>query len=212
MDIHCQTGLAGRVTSLANGLAVGGTVDFWWRQNAACPFPHAFFFPHGIAGVTFHADQRGSWMTRIDGKTCDCYRPGDAAADAAYAVIIAAMTGQACHAPELAISARFFRHPAENAASLAHAAARFAVEIGAAAVFLMADSRRAPMTRILEAAGIKIILPRSAELTTDLDRQSMTTFPGDWKTLLAAKSIITHSAPTGLLHPAMAAGTPIHRV
>lgn len=209
MKIHCQTGLAGRVTAIANGLALAGEIDFHWRQNEACPFPHHYFFPNGISGVTFIDEADIVWMTRMNGKTCDHYQPH---VPAPYARIMEAMTGEATHKPRIAVFGRFFRHPLASPIALAHGAAAHAEAIGADRVFLMADAHRATITKIIESAGIEVIQPKSAELRHDLDRSVMRDFIDDWKTLAAAEEIVTHQQPSGMLHPAMAAGVPIHRI
>jgi hypothetical protein len=211
MIIHCHTGLAGRVTAIANGLACCGRVTFAWQKNAHCPVSHQLIFPHGIPGVTFLDAAPPAMMTRLDDcKTIDVFRAWWNGS-LFYKQVLEAMTGVTYSAPhDLAIFARFHR-TGTDPDELADLAAHHAKNSGAKSIFLMTDYHRDRVARRMESHGFRVDFPLCQELHHDMDRHpaDILNFCADWKQLLASKIIVAPQAPTGILHPAIAAETEI---
>jgi hypothetical protein len=206
-------GLGNRVTAIANALSRFDQIRFAWRENWHCPAPWRAVFPTGLPGVEFLDGTPPAFSTFWESKICGAW---DAAGDrekanAAYAAILAAMTGQPWTHTPLAVCARFFRPHASSIEALVATIVAEAGTMGVSQVFLLADTHRQTLAAQLAAHGIQAILPRSAELIADRGRTPEQTlaFISDWKTMLAASRIIILSHRTDLHHPALAAGTPI---
>ena len=212
--IRCGFGIGGRVTAIANGLSRDAEIRFSWKVNRFLPLTHDQVFPQGIPGVEMVADAPDGFVTRWGNLTADNYA---AAADrdmatAAYQMILGVMAGEAmAEPPSVAVLGRFHRAQDATAAALVATAVRTCAGIGAARVFLLSDLHRTALAKALQAAGLAVELPVSAELLEDLirDPDALLSYLGDWKTLLAAGAIVASHGPTGILHPARAAGTPI---
>lgn len=203
MIVKCHTGLGGRVTAIANGLAMAGSIQFHWFANAHCPLHHREVFPNGIPNVRFVEGNGIECITIRDGKSLDRYNPQAASH---YSVIMDAMAGKAWDKPKAAIVARFQRHPGASIEPLIQAAQRSFAE----SVYLLADSRRREISSALLRVGISSTFPKCRELPSDLSRSRCETIAllSDWKTALSA-SLIIAIEPSGMLHPAFAAETPV---
>lgn len=210
ISITVRDGLGARVTTLANAMSSGRFVRFGWDINEHCPLPHADVFPTGIPGVEFTDPAFDAGFTEWNTRP---FFSWDGAADrtlanAAYTTILAAMAGQPWSRFRLAICARFFRNPPASPQALAEQALRTALATGIHCLFLMADRHRAEIAHTLACGGVSVISAATPELTADLARTPAETrlFLGDWKTVLAAQTIVALDGPTCLLHPARAAG------
>jgi hypothetical protein len=213
--IRCGFGIGGRVTAIANGLSRQAEIRFSWKVNRFLPLTHEQVFPGGIPGVEFLSDAPIGFVTRWeDGITADNYlAAGDPdQARAAYQTILAALAGDAMsEQPSVAVLGRFHRAPQATPDALVSAAVGACRGIGAARVFLLSDLHRTELAAGLQAAGIDVAWSVSPELPEDLlrDPDALLSYLGDWKTLLVAGIIVATQGPTGILHPARAAGTPI---
>lgn len=217
IEVRCGFGLGNRVAALANGLSRADRIRFVWRVNAHCPLLVSDVFPAGISGVDLVTDAPAESATRWDSRMCHDW---DAAADrgradAAYARIIAAMNGRPTFRPDLAVVARFHRatgDPADHIARLAATAADWIRPDPDFRVFVFADQYRYQLAAALTVPGVRPTFTLAPELPADLARTpaDTATFLLDWKTLLSARRIIALDGPTSLLHPARAAGIPIH--
>lgn len=218
IEVRCGFGVGNRVAAMANGLSRSHRIRFVWRENVHCPLPVSYVFPAGIPGVDLVTDAPPEFATRWGRRMChDWDAAGDRnRADAAYGRIIASMDGRPLFRPDLAIVARFHRATGDPAAHIARIAATAAAWIRPDTdfrVFVFADQHRAQLAAALAAAaGVRPSLPSAPELAADLERSPADTarFLGDWKTLLTARRIVALDGPTSLLHPARAAGIPIH--
>lgn len=216
MRVCCFTGIASRVTTLANAMSRSEEVVFHWMNNRHCPLAHDQVFVRPIPGVTFVPESRPQAHSGWQGRFADDYEAaGDRAkADAAYPVIMAAMIGKTLlHPPSVAILGRFHRNPDGNPIKLAEAAIKQFDKLDSPKVFLLADRYRFDIAQRLSHAGIPPLLPQCQPLPVDLERtkKDILDYVEDWKTLLAAKVIVTLDGPASALHPAMAAGTRIVR-
>jgi|GEM_PF-3925714 len=206
--VHCNEGLGNRVAALANGLSRAAAVEFPWFVNEHCPVDWREVFPEGIDGVEFTPGAVPWPATVWDGLGCERWDAAGerATADAAYARIMQAMAGTPQPGCTVALAARFHRNPAADAWRLAMMAAYHA-PLGAP-VFVFADSRRAEIRRVLDALEVGYMLPKSAALSADLerDRAGILDYLSDWKRLLTARVIVAADGPSSALHPARAAG------
>lgn len=208
--VRCGFGLGNRVAAMANGLSRERKIGFVWRVNEHCPLGVEEVFPGGVPGVEF-VDAPPAMATIWDGRRChDWDAAGDRTAAArAYSAIVEAMAGRATFAPDAAVCGRFFRAHGD-AGALGDFASRLVWP--GAQVFVFADRHRAEIRRRLEGSGAAVCEPTAPELQADLARAAEDTraFLNDWATLLAARLIVALDGPTSLLHPARAAGVPIH--
>jgi hypothetical protein len=215
IDVTTPHGLGNRVSAMANGLSYGTNVRLGWRVNVHCPVAWRYVFPAGVPGVRIEDEIEPVFPRRLAGRmACDWDAAADrAAADAAYGLILASMDGEAREdAPRVALCGRFHRNPGADPADLAQRAIAAAQEHGEQRVFVFSDLHRDVISSALEAAGIQAVQPLCAPLAQDLQRTAVDVvdYLSDWKTLLAAKAIVALDGPASALHPARAAGIPIH--
>jgi hypothetical protein len=213
--IRCGFGIGGRVTAIANALSRHAEIRFSWKVNRFLLLTHDQVFPTGIPGVEIVTDAPAGFVTRWeDGITADNYlAAGDPdRARAAYQMILQAMTGAAMtDPPGVAVLGRFHRAPEATPDSLVRTAVATCFDLGARRIFLLSDLHRTELAQALQGAGIDVIEQVSPELTEDLQRdpEGQISYFSDWKTLLSAEVIVATDSPTGILHPARAAGTHI---
>ncbi|MEI7912282.1 MAG: hypothetical protein WCK77_21835 [Verrucomicrobiota bacterium] len=210
IEITIRDGLGARITTLANAMSTGQEVAFGWDSNEHLPLPHEVVFPRGIAGVSFVPPMGDGGFTDWNAKPYFSWDGAAerAAANTAYATILAAMAGVAERPCKVGICARFFRNPHALPLPLAVAAVKAAHRVGAREVFLLADSCRWALRCHLSEHGIETRYPAAFPLTSDLarDEEDTLAFLGDWKTLLACQTIVAINGPSCLLNPARAAG------
>lgn len=213
--IRCGFGAGGRVTAIANALSRHAEIRFSWKVNRFLPLTHDQVFPQCIPGVEIVTDAPAGFVTRWeDGITADNYlAAGDPdRARAAYQMILQAMTGEAMtDPPGVAVLGRFHRAPEATPDALVRAAVTTCRELGAHRIFLLSDMHRTELAEGLQGAGMDVAWPVSPELQEDLQRdpEGQISYFSDWKTLLSAEVIVATHGPTGILHPARAAGTHI---
>lgn len=207
--IQCAFGLGNRVAAIAHALSWVSEIEFAWRINWQCNATHQQVFPHGIPGVTFVDDAPSGFTSRLHGTRVHLWGAGqdpDSVAST-YKVVMNALLGDAVEPPEAAIIARLHRFrvdPLEAAISMADAAARE----GISGVFVLSDSHRQLIARVLTERGIKVVLPLHPEMGFEQDRtpERLAAFCPDWKTSLSAGKIISVGGVSTLLYPAMADG------
>jgi len=213
ITITVRDGLGARVTTLANCLSAHDEVAFGWAENEHCPLAHDTVFPNGIPGVHFTEPVGDGCFTDWNARP---FFSWDGAknrkrANAAYARIMLAMSGEAKPGCQVGVCGRFLRNPQGRPETLAASASRAARDAGAKTVFLLCDQHRESISESLRTAGLEVVLPACPPLASDLARGCLDTrlFLDDWKTLLACPIIVAINPITCLLNPARAAGREI---
>ena len=193
MNIYCQTGLGNRVATIAACLKHYGSIVYYWRKNRDLYSDYSDVFPQGIPNVTFKNIDFGVPSTGLRG--CMAY---DYFSDVDYTEIINRLTSEAHYNPSISIHARFHRVNNISPLSLVDALPEDTQE-----VFVICDKYRSEIYRECTKLKIKVIEPKSREMTHDFDRLDSDTysFIADWKTLCLSKVIVTNCPQSSALHP-----------
>jgi len=200
---------------MAHALSFGEPIRFVWRVNEHCPVHHTDIWNDGVPGVEMIYEADEGFATRISGKMIYDWGVGSTSGAVAgcYRRIFDAMSIKPRPSPpKVAIVSRLYRQQQGNLESLAYHASKAVTGHLEKRLLLLADSERADIARRIEGFDPSICIEHASapELITDLARSKddVLSFVSDWRTALAARTIITLDGPTTLLHQPVHGASP----